>query len=254
MRSLLRRQTSSELRTYLTEVLAKPCTPTFESVQYIAKVISGLQASLYIACAVQRTEESDAGLNGLVRHQGNRLAMGEQRGHTDAATPSEVSSPSEGVERGLAANCPTNLLTVLCHQRYESGAVCILLACCSTISTEWDLPKCSTPSVVYVARQTQETNTVTGDNSSLLRSKERSEQSSMSHLHIEHNASASSKQQPKRKAGRCCGFMGFMQGVPCSTEIFGIGIGKAITASYPTSMPSTTAFWMSELHHIVMIS
>ncbi|CAK0782156.1 hypothetical protein CVIRNUC_005589 [Coccomyxa viridis] len=88
--------------------------------------------------------------------------MGEQRGHMDVATPSEVSSPSEGVERG--------------------------------------------------------------DNSSLLRSKERSEQSSMSHLHIEHNASASSKQQPKRKAGRCCGFMGFMQGVPCSTEIFGIGI------------------------------
>ena len=148
---------------------------------------------------------------------------------------------------------PQHLLTVLCHQRYESGAVCILLASCCTISTKWHLPKYSTRSVIFVARQTQDKNTVTGDNSSVLSSKERSEQSSMSHLHIEHNASASSKQQPKRKAGRCCGFMGFMQGVPCSTEIFGIGIGKANTASYPTSMPSTTAFWLSQLRHIVMI-
>ena len=112
----------------------------------------------------------------------------------------------------------------------------------------------STPSFIFVARQTQDKNAVTGDNSSLLSSKERSEQSSMSHLHIEHNASASSKQQPKRKAGRCCRFMGFMQGVPCSTEIFGIGIGKAITASYPAGMPSTTVFWWFQLHQIMMIS
>ena len=62
----------------------------------------------------------------------------------------------------------------------------------------------------------------------------------MSHLQIEYNASDSIEQQPKRNAGRCCDFLGFLQGVPCSTEIFGIGIGKALTGPHLTSAPSTS--------------
>lgn len=68
--------------------------------------------------------------------------------------------------------------------------------------------------------------TFTGDSDLLLSDKERAQQSSMTGLEIQDSALRSGKRQPKGRFRRCCSSMIFLQGVPCTSEIYGIGLGE----------------------------
>ena len=60
----------------------------------------------------------------------------------------------------------------------------------------------------------------------LLSDGERAQPSSTAHLEIQDASSHPSRERRKGGWRRCCSSMVFLQGVPCTTEIYGIGLGK----------------------------
>ena len=67
-----------------------------------------------------------------------------------------------------------------------------------------------------------------GDSALLLSDRERAQPSSISSLEIQDDIIHPSEQRSRGRLWRCCGSMMLLQGVPCTIEIYGIGLGMTL--------------------------